>query len=123
MSLIGNLLWIILGGGLIIFFEYLIGGLVLCLTIVGIPFGLQCFKLARLGLFPFGVEIYEKSRPTGCLSTLMNLIWLLFGGLWVALTHVVFGVLCAVTVIGLPFAKQHMKLAQLALTPFGKTAR
>jgi len=121
MSILGNILWIILGGGIFIFFEYLIGGLILCLTIIGIPFGVQCFKLSVLGLFPFGREVITREHHTGCLSIVMNVLWILFGGLEIALTHVLFAVLCAITIIGLPFAKQHIKLASLALTPFGKS--
>lgn len=120
MSLLGNLLWIFLGGGIFLFFEYLFGGVVLCMTIVGIPFGIQCIKLSVLALLPFGHDVIQRERPVGCLSTVMNLIWILFGGIWIALTHLIFAILCAITIIGLPFAKQHMKLASLALTPFGK---
>ena len=120
MSLLGNLLWIFLGGGLFLFFEYLFGGVVLCMTIVGIPFGIQCIKLSVLALLPFGHDVIQRERPVGCLSTVMNLIWIVFGGIWIALTHLIFAILCAITIIGLPFAKQHMKLASLALTPFGK---
>jgi len=119
MRFLGNLLWIVFGGGLVIFLEYLLGGLALCATIVGIPFGIQCIKLSILGLAPFGVQIVEKPTSGGCLSTVMNLIWLLVGGIWISLTHLVFAFLCAITIIGLPFAQQHMKLARLALTPFG----
>jgi len=120
MSLVGNLLWIFLGGGIFLFFEYLFGGVVLCMTIVGIPFGIQCIKLSVLALLPFGHDVIQRERPVGCLSTVMNLIWIVFGGIWIALTHLIFAILCAITIIGLPFAKQHMKLASLALTPFGK---
>lgn len=121
MRLLGNILWIILGGGIFIFFEYLIGGLILCLTIIGIPFGVQCFKLSVLGLLPFGREVVTREHRTGCLSIVMNVLWILFGGLEIALTHIFFAILCAITIIGLPFAKQHIKLASLALTPFGKS--
>lgn len=121
MSLIGNILWIVLGGGILLFFEYLIGGLVLCLTIVGIPFGVQCIKLSVLALVPFGKEVRQARKGHGVLSTFLNVIWILLAGIPIALTHVVFGILCAITVIGIPFAKQHIKLASLALTPFGHT--
>lgn len=120
MSILGNILWIILGGGILICLEYIISGLLLCLTIIGIPFGVQCIKLAFLGLVPFGKEIVDKESYTGCLSVFMNVLWILLGGIWIALTHVIFAVLCAITIIGLPFAKQHIKLAALALTPFGR---
>ncbi|MDZ7316006.1 MAG: YccF domain-containing protein [candidate division KSB1 bacterium] len=122
MSFLGNLLWILLGG-FIIALEYLVGGVLICLTIIGIPFGLQCFKLALLALFPFGREIVSKPTSSGCLGTLFNIIWLFIGGIWIALTHLIFALLLAVTIIGLPFAKQHAKLATLALTPFGKEIR
>jgi len=120
MNFIGNILWIIFGG-IFIFFEYLIGGFILCLTIVGIPFGLQCFKFAFVGLAPFGVQITDTSSNTGCLSTIMNIIWLLCGGIWIALTHLFFGTLLCLTVIGIPFGRQHFKLMNLAFTPFGKS--
>jgi uncharacterized membrane protein YccF (DUF307 family) len=119
MSLLGNLLWILLGG-FIISIEYLIGGFLLCVTIIGIPFGLQCFKLGILALFPFGRKIVTRPTGSGFLATIFNIIWLFIGGIWIALTHLFFAVLLAITIIGLPFAKQHAKLATLALTPFGK---
>jgi uncharacterized membrane protein YccF (DUF307 family) len=121
MTFIGNVLWILVGGGLFIAMGYLFGGLVLCLTIVGIPFGLQCFKLAALALMPFGRTITDRVPPAGCLSIVMNVIWILVGGFWITVLHLAFALLCAVTIIGIPFAQQHVKLAALALTPFGRT--
>jgi uncharacterized membrane protein YccF (DUF307 family) len=123
MSLLGNLLWVLLGGGLLLFLEYLAGGLVLCLTIVGIPFGVQCFRMALLALLPFGKEVTRAEKPAGCLTISLNILWILAGGIWVALTHLVFAVLCALTIIGLPFALQHLKLASFALVPFGTEIR
>ncbi|MDH3891010.1 MAG: YccF domain-containing protein [candidate division Zixibacteria bacterium] len=120
MSLLGNILWIIVGGGIVLFFEYLICGALLCMTIVGIPFGIQCMKLSFLALVPFGKEIREAPRSSGCLSTVMNVIWVLLGGILITMTHLFFALVCAITVIGIPFAVQHMKLALLALVPFGK---
>lgn len=122
MSLLGNLVWIIFGG-LFVSFGYVLGGLVLCLTIVGIPFGLQLFKIGVASLAPFGMQIHENPTGTGCLSTFMNILWLLCGGVWVAVTHLVFGLLLCITIIGLPFGRQHFKLMGLALTPFGKELR
>ncbi len=119
MNLIGNLIWIIFGG-FFIFLEYLVGGLVLCLTIVGIPFGVQLFKLAVASLVPFGTQVTNTPASTGCLYTLMNILWIVFGGIWVALTHFFFGVLLCITIIGIPFGRQHFKLMGLAFTPFGK---
>lgn len=120
MSFIGNIIWIIFGG-IFIFFQYIFGGLVLCLTIVGIPFGIQCFKFAIVGLAPFGVKITDTSSNIGCLSTIMNIIWLLFGGFWIVLTHLLFGLLFCITIIGIPFGLQHFKLMNLAFSPFGKS--
>jgi uncharacterized membrane protein YccF (DUF307 family) len=119
MSFLGNLIWLIFGGFLV-FLEYMVAGFLLCITIVGIPFGLQSFKLGTLALWPFGKTIGYKSYAPGCLSTIMNLIWLLIGGIWIALTHLVFGILLGITIIGIPWAKQHFKLVSLALTPFGR---
>ena len=120
MSALGNVLWVVLGGGIFLFFEYLLGGVILCLTIVGIPFGVQAIKLSLLALLPFGKRIVMTKGGAGCVSTAMNILWILVGGIWIALTHLAFGLLCAVTIIGIPFAKQHVKLAALSLTPFGK---
>ncbi len=119
MSLLGNLLWIFLGGGIFIFLGYLIGGLVLCATIVGIPFGVQLFKLAVLGLAPFGHDVDTSGSARGFLPILMNVLWWVFGGVEVAIVHLVFALLTAITIIGLPFARQHMKMVLLALVPFG----
>ena len=119
MSLLGNLLWIILGGGIFIFLFYLIGGIVLCLTIVGIPFGVQLLKLAALSLAPFGKEVNTEGSARGLLSILMNVLWWIFGGFEVAIVHLIFAFLMAITIIGLPFAKQNLKLLKLALVPFG----
>ncbi|MFS8616904.1 MAG: YccF domain-containing protein [Solitalea sp.] len=119
MRIIGNLVWLIFGG-IFICLEYLIAGVVMLLTIIGIPWGLQCFKLAVLALWPFGREIRESQQATGCLNTVLNIIWIFVGGIWIALTHLIFGVLLAITIIGIPFANQHFKLMRLSFTPFGK---
>lgn len=120
MNFIGNILWIILGGFLI-FIEYLFAGLILCLTIVGIPFGLQVFKLSILGLAPFGRKIVSTESASGCLAIFFNILWIFLGGILISITHLVLALLLAITIIGLPFAKQHLKLAALSLNPFGKT--
>ncbi len=121
MSLIGNILWIILGGGFLIFLEYALGGLVMCATIVGIPFGIQLFKLALLGLLPFGKNIVSTPGSTGCLATAFNIVWILTGGIVVSVSHLLFGIVLTITIIGIPFARQHFKLASLAFTPFGRS--
>jgi len=120
MSALGNLLWIILGGGIFFAPLYVVCGLILCITIVGIPFGIQIFKLAGLAFLPFGREVVEGEKKTGCISILMNIIWIICGGIELAFLHAILGLIFTITVIGIPFAKQHFKLAGLALVPFGK---
>jgi uncharacterized membrane protein YccF (DUF307 family) len=119
MSTLGNLIWLIFGG-FAVFLEYMIAGIILCLTIIGIPFGLQAFKLGILALWPFDQKIGLLPGSPGCLSTIMNIFWLLIGGIWIALTHLIFGLLLGITIIGIPWARQHFKLMSLALTPFGR---
>jgi uncharacterized membrane protein YccF (DUF307 family) len=119
MRFLGNLIWLICGG-LFTAIEYLISSLVLMVTIIGIPFGLQTLKLAMLEIWPFGAEIRTRENQPGCLSTLMNFIWIFVGGIWIFLTHMFFGILLGITIIGIPFAQQHFKLAHLALMPFGR---
>jgi uncharacterized membrane protein YccF (DUF307 family) len=119
MNLLGNLIWLIFGG-LFSAIGYFFGGLVLCFTIIGIPFGLQCFKIAVLVLWPFGKKVVSTGNNSGCLNVLFNIIWLLTGGLYTALMHVVFGLLLFITIIGIPFARQHFKLVEISLMPFGK---
>ena len=120
MSLIGNIIWIIFGG-FAVALEYIVAGLVLCITIVGIPWGLQCFKIGVASLTPFGLTVRSTPEPaSGCLNFFMNIIWVIFAGIWIALTHLFFGIILAITIIGLPFAKQHFKLMSLSFAPFGK---
>ena len=118
MSLLGNVLWILTGGFLVALF-YFFGGLMLCLTIVGIPFGVQLFKLGVLSLLPFGRDIETTGFASGCLGVIMNLIWIMAGGIELVVVHLILALVLAITVIGLPFAKQHVKMARLALMPFG----
>lgn len=117
--LLGNIIWLIFGG-LISALIYFVCGLLLCLTIIGIPFGIQCFKIGVLVLAPFGREVTSSSSNTGCLSVLFNIIWLLSGGLCTAITHIFFGILFYLTIIGVPFGRQHFKLVEISLMPFGK---
>jgi uncharacterized membrane protein YccF (DUF307 family) len=119
MNFLGNLIWLIFGG-LAAALGYLVGGFILCLTIIGIPFGLQCFKIAGLVLWPFGRQVVPSGNGMGCLSIIFNIIWLLCGGLYTALVHLLFALLLAITIIGIPFARQHLKLMELSLMPFGK---
>ncbi len=119
-SFLGNIIWLIFGG-LLVAIEYVVDSLILIITIIGIPFGMQTLKLARVALWPFGTTIRSDDKGgTGCLSTLMNVIWILLGGIWICLAHLLFGLLLCITIIGIPFGLQHFKLAGLALTPFGK---
>jgi uncharacterized membrane protein YccF (DUF307 family) len=119
MNLLGNLIWLICGGFLAAL-GYLFGGFILCFTIIGIPWGLQCFKLAGLVLWPFGKKVVPTKNAGGCLSVLFNVIWLIFGGIYTALVHLVFAGLLFITIIGIPFARQHLKLVELSLMPFSR---
>lgn len=118
-NFLGNIIWLVFGG-LISALIYFACGVLFCLTIIGIPFGIQCFKIAGLVLAPFGREVISSSNNTGCLSLLFNIIWILCGGLWTAITHIVFGILFYITIIGIPFGRQHFKLVEVSLMPFGK---
>src|SRR5678810_1299091 len=102
MSTLGNLIWLLFGGFLSAL-SYVAGGFALCLTIVGIPFGLQCFKLAGFVLWPFGRMAVGRETENGCLFLFLNIVWLLCGGIWLALGHIFFGVLLYLTIIGIPF--------------------
>ncbi|MDR1918391.1 MAG: YccF domain-containing protein [Tannerellaceae bacterium] len=119
MKLLGNIIWLIFGG-FIIALEYLVSSILLIITIIGIPFGVQTLKLALLALWPFGSKVTDSGGSSGCLAVLMNIIWILIGGIWISLTHLGFGLLFCITIVGIPFGMQHFKMAGLALTPFGK---
>ncbi len=119
MKFLGNIIWLICGG-LITAVEYLISSLLLMVTIIGIPFGLQTLKLGMLALWPFGSQVTDKGNSGGCLCLVMNVIWIFFGGFLICLTHLFFGLLLCITIIGIPFGRQHFKMSALALTPFGK---
>ncbi len=119
MKFLGNILWLLLGG-LATAVEYFAAGLILCCTIIGIPFGIQIFKLGILSLWPFGAQIGTRPEAGGCLYIFMNVLWILTGGIVICLTHLLFGVLCFITIIGIPFGKQHFKMALLAISPFGR---
>lgn len=120
MNLIGNIIWVVFGGFLLAV-EYVTAGIALCITIVGIPFGLQAFKLGIFALLPFGQQSVPTVHDNGCLYGVMNIIWLIIGGVWIALTHLILGALFCITIIGIPFGLQHFKLMSVALTPFGRT--
>jgi len=119
MKILGNLIWLIFGG-IIIAIEYFIGSIILIITIIGIPFGIQTLKMGALALWPFGRDTRVHDRASGCLYILMNVLWLLCGGIWIALTHALFGMVLCITIIGIPFGMQHFKLTAIALNPFGR---
>lgn len=116
MVFLGNLIWMIFGGLLSAIAWFVIACL-WSVTIIGIPVGKQCFKMAKLSLFPFGKDVVNEGSGLG--SFLLNILWLIFGGLELAAMHLSFGVILAITIIGIPFAKQQFKLAVLSLMPFG----
>ena len=122
MKILGNIIWLVFGG-FAIALEYFAASIALMITIIGIPFGLQTIKLGILALWPFGSEVVQTEEPPGCLSQLMNIIWFFVGGFWIMLTHIAFGLLFFITIVGIPWGKQHFKMAGLALTPFGRTIK
>lgn len=119
MSFIGNIIWLIFGG----FFAglgYIVGGIALCVTIIGIPFGVQQIKLGFATMVPFGKKVQvEESANTG-LNIILNAIWCVLFGWEIAINHLVFGVLFYITIVGIPFGQQHFKLIPMALFPFGR---
>ena len=119
MRILGNIIWLIFGG-VETAIEYFLSGVAMMVTIIGIPFGLQAFKLGVLCLWPFGSKVREKESRHGCLDVVMNVIWFFIGGIWICLTHVLFGVLLYITILGIPFGRQHFKMASIALRPFGR---
>ncbi len=114
MKLLGNLLWIIFGG-LPLAISWFVTGLILCVTVIGIPFGLQCFKFAALTLTPFGKEVRLQFEE----HPIMNVIWLLFFGWEMAVAYLISGVICCITIVGIPFGLQAFKMMTLAVFPFG----
>ena len=122
MRLIGNILWFILGG-FVMGLAWWFTALVCAITIIGIPWAIAAFRIGAFSFWPFGRKVADK--PAGTLGSgigaLGNLIWAILFGWWLALGHLVSAVLCALTIIGIPFALQHLKLAGLALAPIGKT--
>ncbi len=119
MSVLGNILWLIFGG----FFSglgYIIGGLLMCLTIVGIPFGVQSIKLGFATFAPFGKSIRETPTSYGCLKIVFDILWLVFVGWEIALIHLGFAAILAISIVGIPFAMQHIKLVPVSLFPFGQ---
>ncbi|MGA9275346.1 MAG: YccF domain-containing protein [Ilumatobacter sp.] len=120
LHVIGNILWFVLAG-LWMGLGYIVAGIVQCITIIGIPFGLQSFKLAGYAFWPFGRVVYHRTDRSAGLSCVGNVIWIVLSGFWLALGHVFTGILLCITIIGIPFGIASFKLAGLALVPFGKT--
>ena len=119
MSCLGNIIWLLFGG-LFASIGYVIGGLGMILTIIGIPFGIQSIKIGLANLAPFGKEVVEREDAWSPLAIAMNIIWVILFGWEIALVHLTSGVILTITIIGIPFAKQHFKLIPLALLPFGR---
>ncbi len=115
MSCLGNLLWFIFGG-CISGLSWMLAGCLWCISIIGIPYGIQCFKFASMSFFPFGKEIVYGG---GTASFIVNIIWILISGIPLAIEHLTIGCLLCLTIIGIPFGLQQFKLAKLALMPFG----
>lgn len=115
MTILGNILWFICGG-LFSGLGWMLAGCLWCISIIGIPVGLQCFKFAGLSFFPFGKNVQYGG---GAGSLILNIIWLIVTGLPMAVTSVMWGVGCCITMVGIPFGLQHFKIAKLALLPFG----
>jgi len=122
MSFLGNIVWMIFGGFLA-GLGYLLGGLLICLTIVGIPFGVQAMKLGLATLSPFGREIVPNEHAGKPINVVLNLVWAILFGWEIAVAHLVHGLLLYITIIGIPFGNQHFKLIPLALAPFGRDLR
>ena len=122
MSLLGNIIWLIFGG-FISGLGYILGGLATCLTIVGIPFGIQAIKLGFATMAPFGKENVVLENFSNPLTTIFNVIWVILFGWEIALSHLVSGLILFITIIGIPFGQQHFKLIPMALFPFGRELR
>ena len=123
MALLGNILWFVFGGGIVAALSWLLTGLVLAITVVGIPFAVAAFRIAGFAAFPFGRELVD-ARAVGeerILGTgLSNLLWIVLAGIWLAIGHVFWGLVCCLTIIGIPFGLAHFKLASVSFAPLGK---
>lgn len=127
MSIIGNLIWFIFGG-FIMGLGWWLTGLICAFTVVGIPWAKACFVIGQFAFLPFGKDAVSRQElsgkndiGTGTLGTLGNIIWFIFAGIWLAIGHLLSALFCFVTIIGIPFGLQHLKLAGIALAPIGKT--
>ncbi|MBT3379911.1 MAG: YccF domain-containing protein [Lentisphaerae bacterium] len=123
LVLLGNILWFILGGGLFAWLAWMILGCVLAITVVGIPFSVAAFRIARFAAFPFGKRLVDAQmvgddRITG--TALANILWIVLAGLWLAIAHLLTGISCCLSIIGIPFGLAHFKLAMVSFAPLGK---
>lgn len=119
MKFLGNLVWLLFGG-LLTALMYWVASLVMCITIVGIPFGVQLFKIGTLSLWPFGHELIPTANEGSCMQLIFNILWIVLGWWEIALTHLTFGLILCCTIVGIPWGVQHFKLAIGSLLPFGK---
>lgn len=117
-ALLGNIIWILFGG-VEVALIYLVGGILLCCTIIGIPFGLKVMKIGVHAFLPFGYTYSYNPERTGCLATIMNLLWVFTFGLILATIHLLLGIFFCITIIGIPFGLAHFKLMRLVFAPFG----
>lgn len=122
MRLLGNIIWLLFGG-LATGIGWWVAGLLAAITIIGIPFSIAAFRIGAFSFWPFGREVVDRPEPgetRRLVVVIGNVVWILLGGIWLALAHLFFALLLAITIIGIPFAVQHLKLAHLSLTPYGK---
>lgn len=120
MKFIGNLIWLIMGG-LLTAVMYWIAGILMCITIIGIPFGIQLVKIGTLSLWPFGHDLTPiAGSESSCLQIVFNVLWIVLGWWEIALTHLTFGLILCCTIVGIPWGIQHFKLAMASIIPFGK---
>ena len=122
MRLLGNIIWLLFGG-LATGIGWWVAGFLAAITIIGIPFAIAAFRIGTFSFWPFGREVVdrpESGEARKLLILLGNIVWIVLGGIWLALAHLFFALLLGITIIGIPFAVQHLKLAHLSLTPYGK---
>jgi uncharacterized membrane protein YccF (DUF307 family) len=123
MVFVGNLLWFIFGGGIVSWLLWILLGLLMAITIIGIPFAMAAFRISGFAAFPFGKELIDcrligEKRITG--TSIVNILWVILAGLWLAISHIFAGISCCLTIIGIPFGLAHFKLAGVCFAPLGK---
>lgn len=123
MAFVGNLLWFVLGGGFFAWLGWFLSGILLSITIIGIPFGKAAFRISAFAAFPFGRQLIDgrlvgNARWAG--TGLVNFLWCVLAGLWLAIGHALAGLSCCASIVGIPFGLAHFKLAQVSFAPLGK---